>query len=607
LQLFLPFQSHAAGVTIITHGFELEDSYPPWVTAMADAIPTYFQASFPGLDNTFTTYKLTITNIHGSLYYLYPPSRTNGSPPSATESGEIIIELDWSSLSADLSHSNTSTYDVADFVTQVLLDTNSFPELNGHPAIELPIHLVGHSRGGSLMSQISYDLGTNGIWTDQLTTLDPYPLNNDGNVDYLFTSIIDAPAEYTYSTVLFADNYWQDLGVGAPLDPDGESVNGAYVRQLTDLSGGYNDTAILGCYHSNVHLWYHGTIDLASPANDGVGGASITTDERTNWWVAYEQEGTNAGFYYSLIGAGNRMSTDEPVGPGFSAIVDGYNQFWDFGAGTSSNRTALPSNNGTWPNIIKFDVTGTNVVMEGDYVSTTLYYQYAGASNLTLSLYFDVDLNPYNSNSIPVFQLQPLPTGAGSISWYDNDLDLSTTSIPPGVYAIYGEISDGLHSRFLYAPQAVQILSNRQPQTARITLHANPANGGIVNGGGIYPVGSQQQISATPNGGWTFTGWSDGSTQTLRTVTVPSGGATYTADFTPPQPVSHVRTLTGNTLTMIWSAEPGSIYQLQYNADLSTTNWMNLWNPITATGATLNTTDFVTNGPQRFYRLLLSP
>jgi hypothetical protein len=165
LSAAIPCAMEAAGVTIITHGYELDSSYPAWVTAMADHIPNYFHARFPALDANFTTYKLTIANIDGT-FYSYPPSRTNGSPPFDTESGEIIIELDWSALSGDLFDSYASTSNVAYAVSQVLLATNSFPELNGHPAIELPIHLVGHSRGGSLMSQISYVLGTNGIWTD---------------------------------------------------------------------------------------------------------------------------------------------------------------------------------------------------------------------------------------------------------------------------------------------------------------------------------------------------------------------------------------------------------------------------------------------------------
>ena len=63
-----------------------------------------------------------------------------------------------------------------------------------------------------------------------------------------------------------------------------------------------------------------------------------------------------------------------------------------------------------------------------------------------------------------------------------------------------------------------------------ITVVANPSNGGTVSGGGTYTVGSSQQISATANSGWTFTGWSDGGAQT-HNVTVPAGGATYTANF----------------------------------------------------------------------------
>ena len=68
-------------------------------------------------------------------------------------------------------------------------------------------------------------------------------------------------------------------------------------------------------------------------------------------------------------------------------------------------------------------------------------------------------------------------------------------------------------------------------QTATITVRMNPHDGGTVNGGGIYLVGLSQQIAANAKTGWTFTGWNDGTTQTPRPITVPSGGATYTANF----------------------------------------------------------------------------
>ena len=66
-------------------------------------------------------------------------------------------------------------------------------------------------------------------------------------------------------------------------------------------------------------------------------------------------------------------------------------------------------------------------------------------------------------------------------------------------------------------------------------------------------------------------------------------------------------TLVNNMLNLTWSTEAGGSYKLQYNSDLSSSNWTNLGSPFHATGTTLSTTDSVTNGPQRFYRLVLSP
>jgi hypothetical protein len=355
--LIAPPGAQAGGVTVITHGFESDSSFPSWVAAMADNIPAY--PNFPGTN--FTTYKISITYTNA---YYYSLSQVNGGAPSNTDSGEIIVELDWSQISANLFNSYASTANVATAVTQVLMLTNLAPELGGHALGEFPLHLIGHSRGGSLVSEISRQLGLNGIWVDHLTTLDPYPINNDGNNDFPAT-VVDAPAKNTYANVLFADNYWQDLGAGVYLgDPDGEAVSGAYVRQLTDLSGGYwNVSSTSAPDHSNVHLWYLGTVALATPTSDT--DASITTTERQAWWSAYEQQGTNAGFEYSLIVGGNRLSEDTPLGPGYPAVVDGFNQWWDLGAGTAANRTTLSSDNGNWPSLIRFDRLDTNAVVQG--------------------------------------------------------------------------------------------------------------------------------------------------------------------------------------------------------------------------------------------------
>src|SRR3954464_285644 len=55
--LLFPSVGLATGVTIITHGFEADSTYPTWITAMADAIPQY--ARFPGTN--FATYRVTMT------------------------------------------------------------------------------------------------------------------------------------------------------------------------------------------------------------------------------------------------------------------------------------------------------------------------------------------------------------------------------------------------------------------------------------------------------------------------------------------------------------------------------------------------------------------
>jgi hypothetical protein len=90
----------------------------------------------------------------------------------------------------------------------------------------------------------------------------------------------------------------------------------------------------------------------------------------------------------------------------------------------------------------------------------------------------------------------------------------------------------------------------------------------------------------------TFSGGSGGAGTVFRLTIVPEFQAV---------------TLTNGILRLSWSTEAGASYQLQYNSDLSPSNWVNLNSPFTANGASLSTTDSITNGSQRFYRLVLSP
>lgn len=435
---------HAAGLTIITHG--LNGNVSDWVLAMGEQIAA--NSYFPGTN--YTCYKVSVTANNSVLTTNW--TRVHGSQPTATDSGEIVVLLDWNTLADGSSY---STYDIAPPVVRAMLHTNFIPELNGHALAELPIHLIGHSRGGSLMCQISQLLGTNGLWVDQLTTLDPHPLNNDGFFDFIYRAT-DASC-VTYENVLFHDNYYQLLDSLI----HGEAVSGAFKRQLTSLNGGYSG---LGGSHSDVHLWYHGTLDLNVPANDYA--SSITGSERQSWWTASEVGGTNAGFLYSLIGGGDRLGTNQPVSSASARIKDGYNQKWNLGAGANNNRISLANNNGTWPNLIKFNLTGTTPITLGQSNTAILYYQWAqpSFSNAAVTIYFDADRNPYNGNETPLRQI--ILGGTTALQVGSNNVVLVPPS--PGQYAVYAEIKGNGRTRYLYAPEVLTVTPNLQPPALQL-------------------------------------------------------------------------------------------------------------------------------------------
>src|SRR5689334_4421935 len=79
------------------------------------------------------------------------------------------------------------------------------------------------------------------------------------------------------------------------------------------------------------------------------------------------------------------------------------------------------------------------------------------------------------------------------------------------------------------------------------------------------------------------------------------------ARLTAAAPAFQAVTLTNSTLSLTWTTEAGNLYQLQYNSDLDSTHWMNLGSALSATGTALTLADSISNGPQRFYRLVLLP
>lgn len=412
-------QAAAGGVTVITHGFNSDIT--SWILPMASRFPGH--PGFPGAD--LTCYEIEITASGGG--FAATATRLHGPAPDASDSGEIVVKLDWSSIDTG----QASSGQVAAAAASALLSAGLIPENDGRPLAELPLHLIGHSRGASVVSEVSRELGRRGVWVDHLTLLDPVPV-----------SLFDDAEVEVWENVLYADNFYQRLN-SVFLDSQGNAIAGAYNRRLLNLNGA-NSSA-----HSDVHLWYHGTIELGTPATDTQ--QTITSTIRSNWWTAAESSGAAAGFHYGRIGGGDRLSTTTPAGSGSDAINAGYNRLWDLGAGTDANRSLVTGKNALWPSLITARRTSPASIPTGTAFDLELRYQSddasAGAPLLTVTL--DPDANPWNGNEIAIDTRSLSASGPANV--LTANLALTVPPALTGSYRIGARIQQSGRTRHLQA------------------------------------------------------------------------------------------------------------------------------------------------------------
>jgi len=382
-----------------------------------------------------TCYRVNITRTSGQ--YFANATFHSGANPLQTASGEIFILLDWSSLAGLFG--GASTINIAEATAAALQSPNLIPALGGRALAELPLHLAGHSRGASVAAETARVLGAQGIWVDQLTSWDPVP-----------TGFLGDPSMKNYANILYTDNYWQNIG-----SPSGQPLAGAYNRRLTNLD---NSDA-----HSEVHLWYHGTLDFSTELT--VDNLTVDESRRQNWWSSFEQRGTNAGYRLSRIGGGDRLSEVEPVGPGLGRISDGFNRFYDVGAGVAPNRDALPANNGAWPNPIRLLHAASHPLPPGAEIPVTLRYQAAATPLATTQLQWslDPDENAFNSNEWTVGTTTLPGSGPNAVLLLAANLPTSLLSLPPGPYWLRASLTLTNRTRHLYAAQPVLIAPSLMP------------------------------------------------------------------------------------------------------------------------------------------------
>jgi hypothetical protein len=401
-----------AGVTIITHGFE--DTSTTWVSTMADAI-----ADRAGGRSAVAIYTLDVgLDSRSDLAVLGLVHQPGTATITTARSGQTILKVDWSTVSDGA----YSTVKVGDVVARWLMDTPV-----GLPSFsELPIHLIGHSRGASLNTEIAKDLGEHDIWVDQFTSLDPHPVDGGSN-NILGVNFGDEPM-ITWSNIVFADDYWRTNGNGDSLDPNGLPVAGAFNQSLNASVQAH----FVGLAHDSVHSWYFGTIDQhASSDGDGI---AIPSDWYGDTAAIPPRAGT--GFAYTLIAGGKRPTDGLAVSHGGSASrVD-------------------PGERGTqWASI--GDIALSAGSLKAGQSFKIHFTQEDRQSASAVTFYLSTGQNPFDDNTARILARGSF-SAAGNVT--AETLKAGTSGVAAGKYYVYAKIAtaDG-QVRYFTAEQRLTI------------------------------------------------------------------------------------------------------------------------------------------------------
>jgi len=324
---------------------------------------------------------------------------------------------------------------------------------------------------------------------DQITTLDPRPVGG---------LLISDEAAKIYENTLYADNYYEKKA-----KVHGDVVGGAYNRCLDGYLngvGGYGD----GLFddHSDVHLWYYGTVDTGHNAWNN---EQIVTDYmRATWYYGlidpngYEANDALAGYHYSRI---NGHLWDGPT--------EGYFNRKTFTQGnqTPSNRATLNRGQNTqWPNVIQLVRTDTKALNVGGPINLAYIFQ-SYSNNAAVSFYLSTTQNPYDSSAIEVptnDAASHAPTVLGTpkipvIGTIPSTVNGGTS------YYLYAKIkATNQLTRYTYFPGQVYIAPAADPTLQPPTnLNASPISSTAIALAWTGPSGNETglRVERSSNGG----------------------------------------------------------------------------------------------------------
>jgi len=399
-----------------------------WMQTMADDITARL-----GGPLQVPQYILSI-NINPTTGSLVPTiSHVDGTgTPQTSSSGEIIVLIDYESISTNVSYPSPV---IGSVVADYLMNT----PVDGVLLASLPIDEIGVSRGTGILDQVANTLGQAGVWVDQETYLDPDPLAEQGD-----------PPSTIYDNVAFVDDYWRNDGSVSQIN-DGNPVDGAY-----NLNVSWLDSEDAG--YSTPHLapagYYIGTIDQTA-TDSGEGPIYSEWYGDTPTMPARDATGF---IYTSLVGAARPLSG-----------------LWAASGGTGA-RTATGQVGAQWGNVTDLAVTSGNTVTVGDSFNVSYIHQDRGGAD-TIAFYLDTDRNPYNNNFVADLGSFDLAQATAITQGSEN---LSMAGVAPGTYWLCAKVTNAQgDTRYTYESVTAPITVDRPPSISGTVFND-------VNGNGVF-------------------------------------------------------------------------------------------------------------------------
>ena len=269
----LSASAQAGSLTLITHGMDADAR--GWVLDMAKGIRDYQDAIGEESDVVFV--KLTAPKTAVELPHFVLTQQTF---TSTNADRNVVVALDWSDYAGSTFlwlDTDFDTAAVAPWIAEFLIQNGVLRSRS--------LHLIGHSRGGSLLAGAGDLLEQRDYVIEQFTTLDAraHPM------------AMDVPP-HVPGNVLFADNYFETYAAWT----HGDSLLGAYNRQppLEDYYG-WDPLGNVTDGHTQIHQWYQRTIDQSFrvPGDAGL---------LAKWFTVAEAGGSKTGYYFAHCEHGER-------------------------------------------------------------------------------------------------------------------------------------------------------------------------------------------------------------------------------------------------------------------------------------------------------------